>query len=159
MRLLRTLFCLTTLTLASITPAPAQTTQPTTEAQAIITVLNKSAGDWNRGNIDAFAASYKNSPDILFMGRTIQHGYAQMLSHYKSAYATRASMGTLTFTHLAVQPLDEHIATVTGNFHLERTATGGGNADGYFLLVVEHTHSGWKIVRDDSTALPPPPSK
>src|ERR1700679_1294345 len=159
MRLLRTLACIAALALTSPTFASAQTTSPTTEAQAIITVLNKSAGDWNRGDIDAFAASYKNSPDILFMGRTIQHGYAQMLAHYKSAYATRASMGTLTFTHLAVQPLDEHIATVTGNFHLERISAGGGNADGYFLLVVEHTPSGWKIVRDDTTALPPPPSK
>ena len=159
MRFLRTLFCLTTLALASITPARTQTTHPTTEAQAIITVLNKSADDWNRGDIDAFATSYKNSPDILFMGRTIQHGYAQMLSHYKAAYATQASMGTLTFSQLAVQPLDAHIATVTGNFHLERTSAGGGNADGYFLLVVEHTPTGWKIVRDDTTALPSPPSK
>jgi ketosteroid isomerase-like protein len=155
MRILRTLSCIATLALTSATFTSAQTTHPA-EAQAIITVLNKSADDWNRGDIDAFAASYKNSPDILFMGRTIQHGYTQMLAHYKSAYATRASMGTLTFTHLAVQPLDEHIATVTGNFHLERTSAGGGNADGYFLLVVEHTPSGWKIVRDDTTALPSP---
>jgi ketosteroid isomerase-like protein len=45
---------------------------------------------------------------------------------------------------------------VTGRFHLERTADGGGNADGYYLLVVEKTKDGWKIVRDDSTSLPPP---
>lgn len=159
MRLFRTLFCVVALALISVTFTPAQTTHATAETQAIITVLNKSAVDWNRGDIDAFATSYKNSPDILFMGRTIQHGYAQMLAHYKAAYATRASMGTLTFTHLAVQPLDEHIATVTGNFHLERTSSGGGNADGYFLLVVEHTSAGWKIVRDDTTALPPPATK
>ena len=165
MRVLRTLSYIAALALTSVTFASAQTTSPTTEAQAIITVLNKSADDWNRGDIDAFATSYKNSPDILFMGRTIQHGYAQMLAHYKAAYATRASMGTLTFTQLAVQPLDERIATVTGNFHLERTSAGGGNADGYFLLVMEltkpaeHTPSGWKIVRDDTTALPSPPSK
>lgn len=159
MRLLRTLSCFAALALISVTCASAQTPAPTAEAQAIITVLNKSANDWNRGDIDAFATCYKNSPDILFMGRTIKHGYAQMLAHYKSVYATRASMGTLTFSHLAVQPLDEHIATVTGNFHLDRTAAGGGNADGYFLLVVEHTPAGWKVVRDDTTALPPPAKK
>jgi ketosteroid isomerase-like protein len=159
MRPLRTFFCFTALALASVTPTLAQTAHPTAEAQAILTVLNKSANDWNRGDIDAFATSYKNSPDILFMGRTIQHGYKQMLAHYKAAYTTRASMGTLTFTRLAVQPLDANIATVTGNFHLERTSAGGGNADGYFLLVVEHTPAGWKIVRDDTTALPPPATK
>jgi uncharacterized protein (TIGR02246 family) len=159
MRILRTLFCLTALTLAAVTSARPQTTLPAAQAQAIIAVLNHSADDWNRGDLDAFATSYKNSPDILFMGRTIQHGYAQMLAHYKAAYTNPAAMGTLSFTQLAVQPLDPHFATVTGRFHLERTATGGGNADGYFLLVVEHTPAGWKIVRDDSTALPPPALK
>ena len=130
-----------------------------TDAQAIITVLNKSADDWNRGDLDAFATSYKNSPDILFMGRTIQHGYAQMLAHYKSAYTNPAAMGTLNFTQLEVQPLDAHFATVTGRFHLERTTAGGGNADGYFLLVVEHSPVGWKIVRDDTSPPPPPAAK
>jgi hypothetical protein len=31
---------------------------------AIIHVLEKSAADWNRADIEAFATSYKNSPDI-----------------------------------------------------------------------------------------------
>ena len=61
----------------------------------------------------------------------------------------------LSFSQLEVQPLDERFATVTGHFHLERTAAGGGNADGYYLLVFEKTKDGWKIVRDDSTQLPP----
>jgi ketosteroid isomerase-like protein len=67
-------------------------------------------------------------------------------------------MGTLTFTHLEVQPLDTHFATATGHFHLDRTPTAGGNADGYFLLVLELTPTGWKIVRDDTTSLPPNPA-
>jgi hypothetical protein len=139
--------------------ASAAQSSPTSDAQAVVTVLNKSAADWNRGDLDAFATSYKNSPDILFMGRVIQHGYAQMLARYKAAYPTPAAMGTLTFTQLAVQPLDAHFATATANFHLERTAAGGGNADGYFLLVLEHTPAGWKVVRDATTALPPPATK
>jgi ketosteroid isomerase-like protein len=139
--------------------AAAAQAVPAAESQAILTLLNKSADDWNRGDIDAFATSYKNSPDILFMGRTIQHGYAQMLARYKSAYPTPAAMGKLTFTQLAVQPLDAQFDTVTGNFHLERAAAGGGNADGYFLLVVEDTPDGWKIVRDATTALPRPATK
>jgi len=132
----------------------------TTKAQApadapIRAMMQKSADDWNRGDLDAFATSYKNSPDILFIGRKISRGYAQMLAAYKSGYPTTEKMGKLTFTNLETQPLDDHFATVTGNFHLERTATGGGNADGFFLLVVENTLSGWKIVRDDTTATPP----
>ena len=63
-------------------------------------------------------------------------------------------MGRLTFSELEVQPLGSKFATATGHFHLERTAAGGGNADGFFLLVLEETKEGWKIVRDDTTALP-----
>ncbi len=153
MKTLRMLLCLLTL---ALTPAFAQTAPgDSANARDILATLNKSADDWNRGDLDAFATSYKNSPDILFMSRTIRHGYAQMLAGYKASYSTQEKMGKLTFSQLEVQPLDERLATVTGHFHLERTAAGGGNADGYFLLVLEHTPAGWKIVRDDTTALPP----
>jgi uncharacterized protein (TIGR02246 family) len=154
MKAIRTTLCLAILA-ATLAPAFAQA-NPADSKQAILTVLNKSADDWNHGDLDAFATSYKNSPDILFIGATIQHGYAQMLAHYKAAYSSREKMGTLTFTQLEVQPLDDHFATVTGQFHLDRTAAGGGNADGHFLLVAELTPDGWKIIRDDTTVLSPP---
>jgi ketosteroid isomerase-like protein len=139
--------------------AVAQSAPAQPESAAIVSVLNQSAEAWNRGDLDAFATSYKNSPDVLFMGRTIQHGYAQMLARYKAAYPTAAAMGKLSFAQLAVQPLDARFATVTGNFHLQRTRADGGDADGYFLLVMERTHEGWKIIRDDTTALPRTASK
>ena len=130
----------------------AQKNTPSDEA--IRAVLEKQVIDWNRGDLDAFATGYKNSPDILFMGSKISRGYAQMLDRYRTGYETKEKMGTLSFTGLEVQPLDERFATVIGNFHLERTAGGGGNADGYFLLVFEKTPAGWKIVRD-ATTVPP----
>jgi ketosteroid isomerase-like protein len=128
--------------------------QNTPTARAIRSVLDKQAVDWNRGDLESFATGYKNSPDILFMGSKISRGYAQMLETYRKGYSTKEKMGTLSFTGLEVQPLDERFGTVTGNFHLERTEAGGGNVDGYFLLVVEKTPEGWKIVRD-STTVPP----
>ncbi len=124
------------------------------ETQAIRAVLDRQVADWNRGDLDSFATGYKNSTDILFMGSKISRGYQQMVDAYRKNYFTKEKMGTLSFTELEVQPLDEHFATVTGNYHLERTAVGGGNADGYFLLVVEKTPGGWKIVRDATTNLP-----
>ena len=130
----------------------AQNASPAT--QAIRAVLDKQVVDWNRGDLDAFAAGYKNSPDILFMGPTISRGYAQMLDRYRKGYSTKEKMGTLSFTGIEVQPLDERFATVTGDFHLERTSAGGGNADGYFLLVVEKTTTGMEDYsrRDDRPA-------
>jgi hypothetical protein len=159
MRTLRTILRLAAILLVASAPARSQVSQASADTTAIVNILNKSVDDWNRVDIDAFATCYKNSPDILFMGRTIQHGYAQMLARYKSAYPTPAAMGTLSFTQLSVQPLDVQFATATGNFHLERAQAGGGNADGYFLLVMERTATGWKIVRDSTTVIPPPAAK
>lgn len=122
---------------------------------AVQNLLTRQVADWNRGDLDAFATGYKQSPDILFIGAAVQHGYANMLAGYKAHYPNRAAMGTLSFSDLAVQPLDAKFATTTGHFHLERSASAGGNADGYFLLVLENTAQGWKIVRDDTTALQP----
>ena len=126
----------------------------TPEARAIRSVLDKQVADWNRGDMEAFAAGYKNSADILFIGSKISRGYAQMLDTYRKNYSTKEKMGTLNFSDLEVQPLDERFATVTGHFHLERTAAGGGNSDGHFLLVFEKTPDGWKVVRDDTTVPP-----
>ena len=139
---------------AGLLAAPVAARGQGADAAAIKAVMQKSADDWNHGDLAAFATSYKNSPDILFIGKTISRGYGQMLAAYGKNYPTREKMGTLTFSQLEVQPLDERFATVTGHFHLERTAAGGGNADGYYLLVFEKTKDGWKIVRDDSTQLP-----
>jgi hypothetical protein len=153
--------CVVALALALAAPAVAQGTAAAdgTDAGKIKAMMDKSAEDWNRGDIDAFATAYKNSPDILFMGAVIQRGYAAMVARYKQAYPTRDAMGTLSFSRIEVQPLDERFATVTGRFHLERTGAGGGNDDGYYLLVVEKTPDGWKIVRDDSSELPKPKPK
>ncbi len=123
-------------------------------AGEIAGLLQRQAADWNRGDLEAFAKGYKDSPDILFLGKTVEHGYRGMLEGYKRHYPTRASMGTLSFSQLEVQPLDMRFATCTGHFHLQRSAAGGGGADGYFLLVLEKTADGWKIVRDDTSSLP-----
>jgi ketosteroid isomerase-like protein len=150
-------FRLLTVLLAALLAVPIfaqDVPAPDPAAVAIFAVLNKSAADWNRGDLDAFATSYKNSPDILFIGKTISRGYAEMLATYKAHYSTPDQRGTLSFTNLEVQPLDARFATVTGHFHLFRTAAGGGNSNGYFLLVFEHTPIGWKIVRDDTTEDP-----
>lgn len=131
----------------------AQTTNP--DILAIRHLMERQTEDWNRGDIEGFATGYKNSPDILFVGRTVSRGYAGMLARYRSGYPTPAAMGTLTFSHLEPVLLDDRFATATGNFHLERTAAGGGNADGIFSLVFEKTPNGWKIIRDHTTAFAP----
>src|SRR5665213_3291746 len=68
MRLTR-LFALSLFALLLTLPAAAQ--KPATADEASIrAVLSKQAADWNRGDLDAFAAGYNNSPGILFIGST-----------------------------------------------------------------------------------------
>lgn len=121
--------------------------------RALRAVMEKSAADWNRGDLDAFATSYLNSPDIVFVGKQVSHGYAQMLARYRKNYPTAEARGTLTYSNLEVHPLDARFATVIGNCHLERTAAGGGNFNCVFSLVFKKTAAGWKIVLDHSSAV------
>ncbi len=142
------------LSLLLMVPAVAQKSTSVEDAN-VRAVLTKQAADWNRGDLDAFATGYKNSPDILFIGATVRRGYEGMITSYRKGYPNKAAMGTLTFSDVEVHPLDAHFATVIGKFHLERSAAGGGNADGFYSLVMEKTAAGWKIVLDHTTAAAP----
>jgi ketosteroid isomerase-like protein len=126
------------------------------DQRAIIAVLNQSAIDWNRGDLTAFAHSYKNGPDAEMVGPHNVYGFQTILQRYREHYPNRAAQGTLSFSDLEVRRLDDQFSTVTGHFHLIRSADGGGNQNGYFLLVVEKTPAGWKIVRDATSSLPAP---
>ncbi len=130
---------------------PDQLRTMTHDELSIIKVLNAQENAWNRGDIDAFASGYKNSPDTIFIGSQVSHGYAQMLNDYKHNYPSRDIMGTLAFSDLEAHVLDERFAIVIGHYHLDRSKKAGGNADGIFSLVFEKTDAGWKIVVDHTT--------
>lgn len=121
------------------------------QERGILEVLHTQEAAWNRGDIDRFAEGYKNSPETLFLSKVVSRGYAGMIARYREHYPTRESMGTLHFSGLEVHPLDARFAVCIGRFHLERTAKGGGNADGIFSLVFEKTDAGWKIVVDHTS--------
>jgi uncharacterized protein (TIGR02246 family) len=127
--------------------SPAQTAP---EA-AIHHLLDQQTADWNRGNVEAFMKGYEDSPTTTFVGQTVQYGYSTILERYRKLYTTPAAMGKLTFSHLAIRVLDAEYAVATGNFHLERTTAGGGNADGIFSLLFKRDSSGWKIILDHTS--------
>jgi uncharacterized protein (TIGR02246 family) len=118
---------------------------------AIRRVLDRQVADWNRGDVDAFMKGYEDSPQTTFVGQTVQYGYATILERYKKVYANPAAMGKLTFAHLAIRILTSDYAAVTGNFHLQRSPAGGGNADGVFSLLLKKDALGWKIILDHSS--------
>lgn len=118
----------------------------------IVKVLTRQEDAWNHGDLAAFATGYKNSPDIVFIGRHISRGYDDMVSSYKQSYPNRDAMGNLSFSDLEPHILDEHFAFVIGHYHLDRARKAGGNADGIFSLIFEKTPEGWKIIADHTTS-------
>jgi len=117
----------------------------------IVKVLLAQQQAWNRGDIDGFAACYKDAPDILVVTRQISRGFAGLADEYRHDYPTKAAMGTLTFSELEVRTLDAQYAMVAGKYHLDRAKKEGGEADGLFSMVLEKTAKGWKIILDHTT--------
>jgi uncharacterized protein (TIGR02246 family) len=116
-------------------------------------VLTHSEEAWNRGDLVAFASYYEDSPETTFIGREVVRGGVQaILARYRKAYPTPEAMGTLSFSNVVVRMLAPELALVTGEFHLERTAAGGGNAAGRYTLILRKTPAGWKIIHDHTSS-------
>jgi uncharacterized protein (TIGR02246 family) len=120
-------------------------------ADNIRTVLAAQVAAWNRGDIPAFMQGYKNSPDTTFIGKSVQHGWQQVLERYQHTYPTKEAMGTLDFSEINARMLGADHAVVTGKFHLARSASAGGDASGIFSLIWEKTPQGWKIILDHTS--------
>jgi uncharacterized protein (TIGR02246 family) len=119
---------------------------------AILQVLTDQQNAWNRGDIITFMRGYNDSPDTTFIGKTIEKGYQPILARYQRIYATHDAMGNLDFSDTTVRMLGPDHAVVTGHFHLQRTAAGGGDAQGIFSLVFEKEAGAWKIILDHTSA-------
>jgi uncharacterized protein (TIGR02246 family) len=137
--------------------ATTQAYAATDEAAAIRRVLMTQQEAWNRGDVVDFMRGYKDSPDTTFIGSKIRKGYQPILESYKTNYASKEQMGTLTFSDIDVRLLpcrdgQVQYAAVTGRFHLDRTSHGqAAKDDGIFSLVWEKTHDGWKVILDHSS--------
>ena len=131
--------------------APDQLRTLSRDELDVVKVLTMQQRAWNKGDIETFLGGYKDSPELLFVGRQISRGYEQLLGDYKKNYPTREAMGLLEFTDLEPHLLDDRFAVLLGHYRLDRTKKGGGPADGIFSLVLEKTDKGWKIVVDHTT--------
>lgn len=114
-------------------------------------MLNDQVQAWNAGDVDAFMQGYENSPNTLFIGKTVRRGYEAVRRRYHEQYPTPEKMGKLTFSDLSVQLLSGDYASVTGAFHLIRAESAGGNASGVFSLLFRRTPAGWKIILDHTS--------
>jgi uncharacterized protein (TIGR02246 family) len=108
------------------------TCAPTPEA-AIRGVLEEQVQAWNEGDLARFVRTY--SAETVFVRKEVTRGNSGLLERYRRIYPTRERMGTLTFSDLEVKMLGRDYASVLGRYHLKRTTTGGGDAQGIFTLL------------------------
>jgi uncharacterized protein (TIGR02246 family) len=122
------------------------------QADDIRALLKHSEEDWNRGDLARFASYYEDSPQTTFVGHdVVRGGVKAILDRYRKAYPTRESMGKLSFSNVDVRMLENDLALVTGEFHLQRTAAAGGDAAGRYTLILRKTAGKWKIIHDHTS--------
>ncbi len=120
-----------------------------TASADILAVMKSQQDYWNAAKIPEFVQYYAD--DCVFFGKSKTVGREAVRKRYEKTYPTPDAMGQLTFSQLEVTMLDPNVAIVLGHFHLERTAAGGGNADGVFSLVFQRKSNRWQIVLDHTS--------
>lgn len=124
--------------------------------QEITAALNRSASDWNRGDLDGFMSDYaKDSTTSYVTGGHVQYGWQPLYDHYKTTYfAPGKFRDSLSFTEVRVRPLTIGLAFATARFELHRgdSLTGSGP----FTLILQKRDNRWLILHDHTSADPKP---
>lgn len=158
---LRNIILVATLGLAGCssvpTPAPDRKPAASTATQtAIRAVLEAQQQSWNAGDIDNFMLGYAQGDTTRFAsGDRVLLGWQQVLERYKTAYSSRAAMGTLDFSEIDIVAMGREHALAFGRWRLKRDL---GDLNGLFTLVFQKTRQGWRIVHDHTSKADTPGS-
>jgi len=119
---------------------------------AIERVLRTQQEAWNRHDLEAFMAGYRNSPQLTFFsGANERKGWQATLDRYRSVYGSPGhEMGRLEFSGLRIEMLGPDAAFVRGAWSL--TMLDGKTPHGLFTLVFRKFSEGWQIVHDHTSA-------
>jgi ketosteroid isomerase-like protein len=125
------------------------------DPQAEITaMLERSARDWNRGDLAGFMSDY--APDSLtsyVSGRHVQYGWQPLYDRYRTTYfAPGKFRDSLGFAEVRVRPLTLDLALCTARFQLSRGDSV--TASGPFTLLLQKRGDRWLILHDHTSADP-----
>lgn len=124
-----------------------------TLATEIASQLDRAAGDWNRGDLEAFLSDYAAESTTTFVdGRRARHGFDFIRQNYAPRFAPGARRDSLRFEEVETRSLSPDLALVTARFVLTRGGTI--TASGPFTLVMERRPAGWRILHDHSSSDP-----
>ncbi len=115
--------------------------------------LERSASDWNSGDLDAFMSDYAPESTTTYVdGRRARSGIDFIRGVYAPRFSPGANRDSLHFEEVEVRPLSATLAVVTARFILQRK--NEITASGPFTLVMERRPEGWKILHDHSSRDP-----
>jgi len=119
---------------------------------SIRNVLQSQVEAWNRHDLEAFMAGYRNSPALTFFSAATEtSGWHATLERYRNKYqAPDSEMGKLEFSDLQVELLGPQGAFVRGRWQL--TLSNGHQPHGLFTLIFREFPEGWRIVHDHTSA-------
>jgi len=116
---------------------------------AIRALLAAQTKAWNEGDLVGFMEGYLLSDSLLFVGKSgPTYGFTNTLNNYKKGYPDTASMGKLTFTLLALTPIEKKHYRVLGKWSLQRSK---GDVSGYFTLLLQKIKGKWFVIQDHSS--------
>lgn len=135
------------------TTAPAPDSDSTTLTRLLTAQLERSALDWNQGDLDGFLSDYAPESTTTFIdGRRAQAGIDFIRRNYAPRFSPGARRDSLRFEEVKVRGLSPTLAVVTARFLLHRQSEI--TASGPFTLVMERRPDGWKILHDHSSSDP-----
>lgn len=130
-------------------------TQTAGPGPAIRTMLDASAVEWNRGNLDGFVGTYANDTATTFVsGGQVQRGFAWIRQNYAPRFLAGAKRDSLRFERFIARPLGRDYAMVTARYVLFRGDSI--TSSGPFTLVLQRQGNEWRIIHDHTSSDPRP---
>ena len=119
-------------------------------------MLERSARDWNRGDLDGFMSDYaRDSLTGYVSGGHVQYGWQPLYDRYQTTYfAPGKSRDSLAFEETRVRVLTPDFAYATARFKLLRRDSL--IASGPFTIVLQKQGDRWKILHDHTSSDPKP---
>jgi hypothetical protein len=121
-------------------------------ATAVLAVLEAGAVAWSRGDLAGFMAIYEPGDGTVYANRDgVVRGYRAIHDMYVARFGAGRDLGRLAFDLVAAQPLGADHVQGVGRYRLARADFEGGEASGYFTVVLRRTPAGWRIVSDHAS--------
>ncbi len=121
--------------------------------EQIASMLQAAAAAWNRGDLEAFMADYRRSPNTTYIGSAgLVVGWDAIWQRYAPAFAPGAERDSLRFEALRVRSLGQRHALATFRYVLERE--GDVTGSGPVTLVLLGIEGRWTIIHDHSSSDP-----